>query len=212
MNCWISLIVILCIHQTDSSTVDARLNELFIENQRLSAVTASLMQTFLTLETKSSSIVETKNVFLELETATAFPKILCEEFMHGALTECRDAHVECIQRTYTTQEEQKTARSIRRAALDATDLEDVKAQDEKNLQPQDMSPLQRKINFAKAFDVPTIPFADAKLGVKIKETAHVTEIPSVEDESDADQNGEASGAAAVATKDIKQESSQLRKG
>ena len=204
MNCWISLIVILCIHQTDSSTVDARLNELFIENQRLSAVTASLMQTFLTLETK--------NVFLELETATAFPKILCEEFMHGALTECRDAHVECIQRTYTTQEEQKTARSIRRAALDATDLEDVKAQDEKNLQPQDMSPLQRKINFAKAFDVPTIPFADAKLGVKIKETAHVTEIPSVEDESDADQNGGASGAAAVATKDIKQESSQLRKG
>ena len=208
MRLIVLIVILLCTRQTES--VDARLNELFIENQRLSAVTSSLIQTFLSLKTKSSSIVETKNVFLE--TATAFPKILCEEFMHGALRECRDAHVECIQRTYTTQEEQKTARSIRRAALDATSLEDVKAQDEKNLQPQDMSPLQRKINFAKAFDVPTIPFADAKLGAKIKESAHVTEIPSVDDASGDDQNG-ASGAAAAATnQDNKQKSSQLRKG
>ena len=82
--------------------------------------------------------------------------------MEGALKECRDAHVECIQKAYITQEERKTARSIRRSSLDPMSLDDQLKEDEKNIQPQDMTPLQRKINFAKTNDVPLIPFSTLK--------------------------------------------------
>lgn len=116
------------------------------------------------------------SLLIQMEDA---PELKCEAFMGGALKECRDKHVQCIDRSYQTEEEQKTARSIRRAALDPMSLEDQQKEDEKNIAPQDMSPLQRKINFADANDIPIIPFSTMKLGAKIHSKENVEEISNV---------------------------------
>ena len=154
---------------------------LLLENQQLSKTISSLIQTLLELKSTTG-------------TTNAAPKILCEEFMHTSLSECRDSHVKCIERAYVTKQERKTARSIRRASLDPAELKDIKSQDEKNLQPQDMTPLQRKINFAKAFDVPLNPFSTLKLGAKIKvddKKIKGEEIPNVEkNEKDEEKDEE----------------------
>lgn len=157
------LLAALQLHATSASlTAVTKIELLQLEQQQLRLTTSKLVSSFLQIE-------------------ESFPAIKCEEFMEGALKECRDAHVECIQRAYATQEERKTARSIRRSSLDPMSLEDQLKQDEKNIQPQDMTPLQRKVNFATTNEISTIPFSDIKLGAKIKLTSNIKEIPNVKE-------------------------------
>ena len=104
------------------------------------------------------------------------PTIKCEEFMTGALKQCRDAHVECVKRAFESTSEKLTARSIRRAALDAKSMDELRDEEKKNIQPQDMTPLQRRQNFAKENGVATMPFAELKLSDHIKPAENITEI------------------------------------
>ena len=159
------LMLILLVQLSNATTLRAERDILLIRNKRLHFENLNLL-----LQLETSSLLATKQSTSSIQSnqANTFPKILCEEFMHGSLTECRNAHVQCVTRAYGTTEERKTMRSIRRSALDPTALKDQRERDEKNLQPQQMTPLQRKMNFAKAFDIPLGPFSDLSLGAKIK--------------------------------------------
>ena len=125
-----------------------------------------------------------------LEASASAPTIKCEEFMTGALKECRDAHVSCVKRAFETTAAKQTARAIRRAALDAKSMEEQHDEDEKNVQPQDMTPLQRRQEFAKDNGAAATPFAELKSTDHIKPSENVTEI-AVDRESD---RGSSSGS------------------
>lgn len=103
------------------------------------------------------------------------PTIKCEDFMTGALKECRDAHVSCVQRAFESSATKQTARAIRRAALDAKSMEEQQDEDQRNIQPQDMTPLQRRQAFAKDNGVATTPFVELKPTDHIKSTENAAE-------------------------------------
>ena len=159
--------------------------KLTIENENIRKENKRLEQFLLNskyLEESNSNNIDITSL-LEMEEQA--PKLLCEEFANSAIGLCRKQYVGCIKRAAGATTKKLTARAIRRAAENSTEIVDEQdrlAQVDENPGPSYQTPLQRRENSAKHANMPK-PFMTLQPNAMIPPSSMLPDINTMKNKN-----------------------------